>query len=225
MSRTVRGALGVVAVGVGALLLTRRMTQTWGTRDDEHEDALPGDELVPGARVVATRAVTVDAPPRDVWPWLVQLGQGRGGFYSYDALENLVGLGIHSADAVEERWQGLAVGDDVHLAEQVALRVARLETDDHLVLLGAPEPGEPDVMPFAFSWAFVVRPLAPDTGTVRTRLLVRERYRAANPVARARIELVQPLSFLMSQKMLRGVRDRAERTPPRDPGAPGTAPA
>jgi hypothetical protein len=203
---------GAVAVGVGALLLTRRLTQTWGTRDDEHAGPLPGDGLVPDARVVATRAVTIEAPPSDVWPWLVQLGQGRGGFYSYDLLENLAGLGIRSAGTVEDRWQSLAVGDDVRLAEQAALRVALLEPEEHLVLLGAPGPGEPEVMPFAFSWAFVVRPLPPgDGGGARTRLLVRERYRPAGPLGRAVVEAVQPVSFVMTQKTLRGVRDRAER--------------
>lgn len=214
MARTRRGGPGapvVAAAAVGALLLTRRLTQTWGTRDDEHTAPLPGDDLVPGARVVATRAVTIAAPPRDVWPWLVQLGRGRGGFYSYDALENLAGLGIRSADAIEDRWQALAVGDDVHLAEEVALRVALVRPEHHLVLLGAPEPGEPGVVPFAFSWAFVVRALPPgDDGGARTRLLVRERYRPAHPLGRAVVEAVQPVSFLMTQRMLRGVRDRAE---------------
>src|SRR5690606_11210755 len=153
-------AAATAASAVGALLLTRRLTQTWGTWVGEHECVLPGDDLVPEAgAVVATRAVTVDAPPARVWPWLVQIGQGRGGFYSYDALENLVGLGIRSADTVEERWQGLAVGDEVRLADEVALRVALLEPGSHLVLLGAPERSEAAVMPFRFSWAFVVRAL------------------------------------------------------------------
>lgn len=222
MARTGRGVLGAVAAGVGVLLLTRRPMQTWGTRDDEHAARLPGDDLVPHARVVATRGVTIDAPPGDVWPWLVQLGQGRGGFYSYDLLENLAGLGIRSAGTIEERWQSLAVGDDVRLAAQAALRVALLEPEDHLVLLGAPGPGEPDVMPFAFSWAFVLRALPPGGGGgARTRLLVRERYRPTSRPGRAVVEAVQPVSFLMTQKMLRGVRDRAERvsrgTPRRRP--------
>ena len=209
----VRGVrvVATAALAVGALLLTRRMTQTWGTWEGEHECVLPGDDLVPDARaVVATRAVTIDTPPADVWPWLVQLGQGRGGFYSYDVLENLVGLGIQSADAIEERWQGLAVGDDVHLADEAALRVALLAPGSHLVLLGAPGPGQPDTMPFRFSWAFVVRPLPPgEDGTPRSRLLVRERYLPLGAAGRAVVEAVQPVSFLMTQKRLRGVRNRA----------------
>ncbi len=205
--------VATATLALGALLLTRRMTQTWGTAEGEHDMVLPGDELVPDARaVVATRAVTIDAPPSDVWPWLVQLGQGRGGFYSYDALENLAGLGIHSADSVEDRWQDLAVGDDVHLADEVALRVALLEPGSHVVLLGAPGPGRPDTMPFRFSWAFVVRPLPPGrAGSARTRLLVRERYLPLGAAGRAVVEAVQPVSFVMSQKMLRGIRDRAGR--------------
>jgi len=206
-------AAATAASAVGALLLTRRLTQTWGTWVGEHECVLPGDDLVPEAgAVVATRAVTVDAPPARVWPWLVQIGQGRGGFYAYDALENLVGLGIRSADTVEERWQGLAVGDEVRLADEVALRVALLEPGSHLVLLGAPEPGEAAVMPFRFSWAFVVRALPPgDDGRARSRLIVRERYAPRGVVGRAVVEVVQPVSFLMTQRMLRGVRARAER--------------
>ena len=205
--------LTTTALAAGALLLTRRMTQTWGTWEGEHECVLPGDDLVPDARaVVATRAVTVDAPPADVWPWLVQLGQGRGGFYSYDALENLVGLGIRSADAIEERWQGLAVGDDVHLADEAVLRVAAPAPGAPPGLLGAPGPGQPDPRPVRFSWAFVVRPLPPGAdGTPRSRLLVRERYVPLGAAGRVVVEAVQPVSFLMTQKMLRGVRDRAER--------------
>lgn len=207
--------VATTGLALGVLLLTRRMTQTWGTVEGEHDTVLPGDDLVPEARaVVATRAVTIDAPPSDVWPWLVQVGQGRGGFYSYDALENLAGLGIRSAEAVEDRWQDLAVGDDVHLADEAVLRVALLEPGSHLVLLGAPGPGQPDTMPFRFSWAFVVRALPPGgDGRARTRLLVRERYLPLGPAGRAVVEVVQPVSFLMSQKMLRGIRDRAEHRP------------
>ncbi len=192
-------------VAVGALLLTRRMTLTWGTRDDEYLAPLPGDDLVPDARSIATRAITVAASARDVWPWLVQLGSGRAGFYSYDTVENLFGLDIHNADRIEPQWQALAVGDDVRLAPEAALRVARLEPEEHLVLHGIGGPDQP-AMPFEFSWAFVLRPL-PGGGT---RLLVRERYQPVVWWAPAIIEPVHPVSFVMSARMLRGIRDRAE---------------
>ena len=87
----------------------------WGATDDEVNDTVPGDELVPAADLTATRAVTVRASADGVWPWLAQLGQGRGGFYSYDFLENLVGCSIHSAERVVPEWQSIDVGDAVHL--------------------------------------------------------------------------------------------------------------
>jgi hypothetical protein len=86
---------GAVAVGVGFL---RGRYLRWGATDEELDALLPGDDLVSHANVTATRAVTVRAAVADVWPWIVQLGQGRAGFYSYDFLENLVGCDIHSAD-------------------------------------------------------------------------------------------------------------------------------
>ncbi|MFJ4109793.1 SRPBCC family protein [Oerskovia enterophila] len=193
------------ATVIGALLLTRRLTMTWGTRDGEPSDVLPGDEIVPQAEAVATRAVSIDAPPHEVWRWLVQLGQGRGGFYSYEWLENLVGCDIQNADRIDPQWQRLAVGDDVRLHPDLALRVAAMVPERHLVLRGA-GPAEASAPPYDFSWSFVLRP-APDGGT---RLIVRERYGYTRWWAGAVVEPVQPVSFVMSAGMLRGIRDRAE---------------
>lgn len=204
MRPLVRRTVAAAAV-FGALLLTRRLTMTWGTRDGEPSDALPGDEIVPQAEVVATRAVSIDAPPREVWRWLVQLGQGRGGFYSYAWLENLVGCDIQNADRIDPQWQRLAVGDDVRLHPDLALRVAAMVPERHLVLRGA-GPVEASAPPYDFSWSFVLCP-APDGGT---RLIVRERYGYTRWWAGAVVEPVQPVSFVMSAGMLRGIRDRAE---------------
>ncbi|MET4226386.1 SRPBCC family protein [Oerskovia enterophila] len=204
MRPLVRRTAAAAAV-IGALLLTRRLTMTWGTRDGEPSDVLPGDEIVPQAEAVATRAVSIEAPPREVWRWLVQLGQGRGGFYSYEWLENLVGCDIQNADRIDPQWQHLAVGDDVRLHPDLALRVAAIVPERHLVLRGA-GPVEASAPPYDFSWSFVLRP-APDGGT---RLIVRERYGYTRWWAGAVVEPVQPVSFVMSAGMLRGIRDRAE---------------
>ena len=93
----------------------------WGATDQEVGDSLPGDDLVPNADMIATRAITIRAAADQVWPWIAQLGQGRGGFYSYDRLENLVGCNIHSSNRILLEWQDIKVGDEIRLAPQVGL--------------------------------------------------------------------------------------------------------
>jgi hypothetical protein len=99
---------GAVVIGTavaGYLLLVRRWQLRWGATEEECDAALAGDDLIANPDLVATRAITVPVAADRVWPWIVQLGQGRGGFYSYDALENLVGCDIHSADRVVAEWR------------------------------------------------------------------------------------------------------------------------
>ena len=152
-----------------------------------------------------------------MWPWIAQLGQGRGGFYSYDFLENLAGCQIHSADRIVPGWQQVGAGDPIRLAPRVALTVALLERGRSLVLRGGVPMGSTPP-PYDFTWAFVLRDQPPGT----TRLLVRERYACTRPWARLLVEPVEAVSFVMSQKMLRGIKDRAERSEPSAAGEPGT---
>ena len=91
-------------------LFVRPWYLDWGATDDERDRRLPGDELVPAPGSETTWAVTVEAPSDEVWPWIVQLGQGRGGFYSYSWLENLVGADIHNVDRIVPEFQRLAEG-------------------------------------------------------------------------------------------------------------------
>jgi hypothetical protein len=168
---------------------------------------LPGDDLVPNADMIATRAITIRAPADHVWPWIAQLGQGRGGFYSYDRLENLVGCNIHSSDRILLELQDIKVGDEIRLAPQVGLLVALVEQGRSLVLRAGIRMGK-RAAPYDFTWSFTLRE-KPD-GT--TRLLVRERYMYIRAWARLIVEPTELLSFAMSQKMLRGIRDRAART-------------
>src|SRR6185312_5595562 len=107
-------------------------------------------------RWAATRAIAISAPADVVWPWIAQLGQGRGGFYSYDFLENLVGCDIHSAERVVAEWQSIDVGDAVHLHPEVGLIVAVLDPGRALVLRGAVSIGRMPP-PYDFTWAFVLR--------------------------------------------------------------------
>ena len=201
-------AATAAAVGLAAASAyprARRWGRTYGATPVEVAATLEGDGLIPHADVTATRAVDVAVPPSDVWPWVAQLGQGRGGFYSYDRLENLAGCDIHSADHVEPAWQDVRVGDTVRLHPELALTVAVVEPPRALVLLGAAPSAEEATVPYDFSWAFVLRP-----GPVGTRLVVRERYAYLSRSAPALVEAFSWVSLLMTERMLRGIRDRAE---------------
>ena len=204
-----RAAAGAAVIGTavaGYILLVRRWQLRWGATDEECDAILAGNDLIPNPDLTATRAITVHAPAEQVWPWVAQLGQGRGGFYSYDALENLVGCDIHSADQIVPEWQDINVGDQVKLHPEVGLEVAVVEPGRALVLRGGVPMGAVPP-PYDFTWAFVLRE-QPD-GT--TRLLVRERYAYIQRWAPLLVEPVEVVSFLMTQRMLRGIRDRAER--------------
>jgi hypothetical protein len=168
--------------------------------------ALAGDELISRPDLTATRAITVRAAADHVWPWIAQLGQGRGGFYSYDVLENLVGCDIHSAERIVRAWQSIAVGATVHLHPDVALKVARVDRGRVLVLRGG-IPIWRVPAPYDFTWTFALRGQSDGT----TRLLVRERYEYSRRWARLVVAPVELVSFVMSRRMLRGIRDRAER--------------
>ncbi|MBO9556239.1 SRPBCC family protein [Cellulomonas sp.] len=192
-------ALGAAATAaVVAVPWARARARRWGATDDEVAVRMPGDDLVPEAGVVATRAVTIEATPEVVWQWLVQIGQDRGGFYSYDRLENLLGLKIRSANTLEDRWQDLVPGDVVRLADKVGLDVVVAEPGFVLVL-AAPDN--------AFTWSFALRDCHG-----RTRLVARERYATPNPAVRVLSEVTSLVSAVMTRGMLLGIRDRAERT-------------
>ena len=203
-----RRYVSLVFIGGGAaayIMFARPWHLRWGTREKESDGLLPGDGLVETPNLVATRAISIRALPEQVWPWIAQLGQGRGGFYSYDFLENLVGANIHTSDRVVPGLQGIEVGDEVLLGPEFGYVVALVEQGRSLVLRGG-FPMENITPPYDATWAFVLRE-EPD-GT--TRLLVRERYAYKRAWARLIVEPTEVLSFVMSQKMLRGIRDRAE---------------
>ena len=205
MRRMHAGVTATASAVAVYILLGRPRQLRWGATNREYGEPLPGDDLIADPDLTATRAITICAPASQVWPWIVQLGQGRGGFYSYDFLENLIGCDIHSAGRIVPEWQDLKPGDQVKLAPQAGLAVAHLEPARSMVLRGGVPMGN-TAPPYDFTWAFVLKN-EPD-GT--TRLLVRERYAYMRPQARLLVEPAAAVSFIMSQKMLRGIRDRAE---------------
>jgi hypothetical protein len=121
------------------LLLVRPWHSRWGATQEEARRVLPYDHFVPTPLAQTTRAITIDAPAEQVWRWLVQLGQGRGGLYSYDWLENLADLEVHSVEEIIPELQNLKVGDLVRLAPEsmgaeAGWRVAAMESGRTLVL-------------------------------------------------------------------------------------------
>jgi hypothetical protein len=203
-----RQLAGLAIVGALYWAAVRPRLLNWGATPAEVRRYLPGDALLPDADGVSTMAITIDAPPEAVWPWLRQLGQERGGFYSYTWAENLVGLGIRNADEIVPEYQNLAVGETVRLGRadrfpDAELEVASMNPPASLVLQ------TPDDPPW-WVWAFVLDPVGED----RTRLLVRARVRLPeNPLLRVLSEAVlDPVTVLMTVGMLRGIRSRAERT-------------
>jgi len=174
MKRTLAAGAGIAA-GLAAglppvyLFALRRGCLTWGARPDEVSRKLPGDELLPDASLVTTRAITIDAPPEAVWPWLVQMGSGRGGAYSYDWIENLLGLNMHSASEILPEYQDLKIGDELPLGPDRP--VMRVEVFDPPRALALRITG-PNIADQAWAWIFALRP---EDGT--TRLISRNRIR------------------------------------------------
>jgi hypothetical protein len=210
--------VSITALGAIYGLYVRPWQLRWGATDAEVERELPGDGLIPEALLQTTRAITIDASPGAVWPWLAQLGQGRGGFYSYAVLENAFGLDIQNADEVVWEWQDLRRGDDISLAPdgEMPMRVVLLRPERALVLrsfdVARGHPVEPGSLPrgeIACSWAFVLTPLPGDT----TRLVVRFRaaWRQTAPAWLLRWSMLEPAHFVMERGMLLGIRSRAER--------------
>jgi hypothetical protein len=180
--------------------LVRTPVLTWGATDEEAARTLPGDELLEDAAVVSTRAITIEAPPAAVWPWLVQMGSGRGGAYTYDWIENLFGLEMRSADTIHPEWQKVAVGDVIPgKASLQAMRVDVLDPERALVTRS--DDG-------TWVWAFVLEDLGG-----RTRLLSRNRIAMPDASLGDRIGMavMEPGSLVMERKMLRGIKERAER--------------
>lgn len=176
---------------------------------------MPGDEIVVHARYRSTRAVTIHAPSSQVWPWLVQMGQGRGGFYSYDWLENLLWLDINSADAVVPELQGLAEGDVIRLVPEgteppLRFTVAHM-ISPHVLVLG-PSEAHADALAKGLPypcWTFQLLDVA-DPNTCR--LVVRFQC-DFSPTLGGRLAyqvLLAPVHFVMERKMMLGIKKRAE---------------
>jgi len=198
----------IIAAGV---LLYKPLIQPWhlryGATDAEVQAALPGDAILTDQVTQATRAIDVHAPAAQAWPWLLQLGQGRGGLYSYDWLENLVGCDIHTLSVIVPDLQNLKQGDTIKIGNFAALpyyRVALIEPQRALVLRVVDAKTGLDG---SSTWGFYLDEHSPTL----TRLIIRHRdVTAVNSTDKVINAIFEPISFVMEQKMLRGLRDHAE---------------
>ena len=185
-----------VVLGAVYFRFLRAPILTWGATDLEHT-RLPGDELLENADGVATRAIAIEASPARVWPWIAQMGPApRGGAYTYDWIENLLGLNMHSVDRVLPEFQHPEIGDTIGYGSN-RMRVERVEPEH--VLAWRSEDGN-------WVWTFVIQER--DGGA---RLVSRNRFRLPTVLARVGMIPMEPASLVMERKMLRGIKQRAER--------------
>lgn len=199
-------ALAAVAMAGNILMspLTRPWYAGWGSTAEERRRALPGDDIVPAPRLVTTRAITIHAPAAAVWPWLAQMGQGRGGLYSYQKLENLARCDMHNADTIHPEWQAPAVGDKVRFGpEPYPFQYIRAIDPGRTLVLGS----APDETRTPASWVFHLEPRHDGV-----RLIVRARNGYEPGLMNTVIwrGMTDPIFFVMERRMLIGIRDRAE---------------
>jgi hypothetical protein len=195
------GSIGAAATGA-YLLFVGPWQRRWGATDEEVQRAMPGDDEVGRPLMNATRAITINAQPEEIWPWLVQIGTGRAGWYSYDWIENLMGLNISSTDRIIPEFQHLEVGNAIPLAPGVEVPVKAIKPNETLLLVGH-DPVIGDA-----SWVFELYPLDEQ----HTRLVTRTRVRwPITPGSFLSLLVTEPGSFLMVRKMLLGIKRLAEQ--------------
>lgn len=219
MKRTRLGAAAMI--GAGYHLVARPRLLTWGSTPEEVSMALPGDEIKQPAFMRSTMAVTIDAPAEAIWPWIVQMGWQRGGFYSYNVIENACGLDLHNADRIVPELQDLKVGDPLFMSHPrldnifPETRVEALQVNRALVLAILP-PKSAGLTDPGGAWSFVLRPIDES----RTRVLVRLQVALAPQGFGRRMfgrvlfySFMEPSHFIMQRGGLLGLKARVEGAP------------
>lgn len=178
--------------------------QFWGATPEEIQSPVVGDDLCPSATLVATRSITISAPPQDVFPWIRQMGFGRAGWYSYDWLDN---LGRKSATSIHDEWQTVEAGDKVP-SGPISFTAAIVEAPRHFVLeiksLGKKSPK------LHFTLAYELR-----DDLQGTRLVTRMRSHISVPLGSLFEKLILgPGDGLMLRRQLLTIRQNASKTSP-----------
>jgi hypothetical protein len=209
------GTFGLIFVAF--LVFVRPWYLQWGSTEAEQQLVLPGDDIVRGDHTQNTRAITIHAPAEQIWPWLAQTGQDRGGFYSYDRLENLFGCEMPDPDALlpdKQHWQ---VGDKLWMyppdkAGGQGFATLRVIVPGRVLAFGTRMFGTTLSEPENGAWIFALQPIDAST----TRLLVRGHGTTARSLLGTAFDrsIFEPVHFAMERRMMIGIKGMAEGTPP-----------
>ena len=208
--------LTAVGAVLAYLTVVRPRILRWGATDEEIARPMLGDDQIERPAVVTNRAVTIEAPPEDVWPWLPQMGElPRGGFYSYEWIERLMGMKVENAERILAEFQEVHHGDVLDRRGNMTVRAIE---PGHALVLGPP-PG----LWLDSTWAMAVEP----AGEGHTRLVsrVRAKVQRWTPVAPVMMALLDPGQFVMERKFLLEIKERAEAQARREALAIGVAAA
>ena len=200
MNRLLTLAALLAGAVVAYVKLARPWVINWGAGEDEARASLPGDDILLRVRLQTTRAITIDVPPEQVWPWLVQMGPSpRAGVYTYDWIERLLGIDIENADRILPQYQHMQVGEFLALNKDGSngLYIRDVQPNRALVMQWKNEQS---------TWAFVLEPA--EEG--KTRVISRNRIMGGGPGVWAGMAVMEPASLVMERKMLMGIKQRAE---------------
>ncbi len=193
--------VGLIILGVILVVLLTPWMDRWGASQEEIAATYPGDELVASPASFVNRAITIDARPEHIYPWLVQLGAGKGGFYTYTSLEKLIGCPLVNANSIHDEWQNLQVGDEVKMCPKEPAPppyiVAQIHPNRAIVL------GHQDNGKWVDLWQFVLIPQSDGS----TRLILRTRTMMVGGFW----NIIHPGVFIMEYGMLNGIKTRAEK--------------
>jgi hypothetical protein len=181
----------------------------WGANSEEISERWPGDQLVPHLQSTSTRAVPIKASSESIWAWIVQIGLGRAGFYSYELMERIGGIPVMNIESIECQWQSLSPGDEIILHPKAPGLIVDDATEPNRICFHTQEPARTDPAKSANSWSFYIVA----TGAFQSRLLVRscrETPKEESIITRIGKFLEAALDFTMEQRMLRSVKRLAE---------------
>ncbi len=214
------GVEGIVIILAGYLtIFLKTFRSHWGLSRDTAGRSFPGDEIIPEPKAQFTHGVEIDAPTSCIWPWIAQIGQGRGGFYSYELLENLSGLGIYNADEILPEFQYPKLGDKIPFSDKDAYPLIVCKPGSAMAIetcidldtnqLYDPTIGTPQNF-LHLTWLWYIEPLDKN----RSRFISRNRAVTSSTLKNRLLFgfLMEPIIFAMDRKMCLGIKKRAERT-------------